>query len=197
MKNGYVYQIIDPAHPDSLDHGYIGVVVEHRGVRQRFIEHKNKSKHMKRLIKEHSLTFENHVKIICYADIEYCYELEIKLRPKQKMGWNLASGGRGQNYTSSIENLRKIRSQQQKLRMQNEDIKKKQSENFKINYYSNKESQVLRKQRSKEHMSDPVKKEKCLSAIHKKIKCPHCDYENNAGNIKLHIKRKHEVIECL
>lgn len=195
MRRGYVYQIIDPSNPDSLDHGYIGVTAEHRGIRQRFTEHKNRSKYMKHLIKEHNLTFEEHMKIICFADIEYCYELEIKLRPHQKMGWNIASGGRGQNYKSSIENLRKFRSDLQSKRMQDENLKKRQSETFKNNYYADAESQELRKLRAKEHMADPDKKQKCLDAMHKKIKCPHCDYTSNAGNVKQHIRRKHEVID--
>ena len=150
---------------------------------------------MKYIIEQNNLTFEDHVKIICFADIEYCYELEIKLRPHQKIGWTIAAGGRGQNYKSSIENIRKFRSDLQSQRMQDEQLKRKQSETFKNNYYSDKESQALRKRKAKEHMSDPIKKQKCLSVIHKKIKCPYCDYENNAGNVKLHIKRKHEVSE--
>jgi len=30
-----------------------------------------------------------------------------------------------------------------------------------------------------------------LGAMHNKKKCPYCDYENNSGNVAIHIKRKH------
>lgn len=83
--NGYVYHIIDPMYPDSLDHGYIGVVNESKGVYQQYTEYK----------------------------------------------------------------------------------------------------------KAKEHMADPEKKQKCISAMHKKKKCPHCDFESNAGNVASHIKRSH------
>jgi regulator of replication initiation timing len=191
MKKGYVYHIIDPNFPESLEHGYIGVTVEHRGPLERFKEHKNSKKYMRSIIKENNLNFENHVKILCFASLDYCYYIEKKLRPKQLMGWNVAAGGGGFAYKSMIDDLKKFRSKLQTERMKNEELKKKQAESFKENYYSDLELQKLRKQRAIEHMSDPVKKEKCLSAMHKKVKCSHCDYENNPGNVAIHLKKKH------
>lgn len=191
---GFVYHIMDPSHLNSLDHGHIGVTNIDKGVRRRFMGHKNSSRHMRKIIIENNVDFDKHVRILCHADILYCYQLEKALRPNQKMGWNIASGGGGYNYKSSIDNLSEFRSKWQSDRMKDENLKKRQGDSFKENYYSSEESQRLRKQRSKEHMADPIKKEKCLNAIHKKKKCPHCEYENNAGNVAIHIKKHHKEI---
>ena len=92
------------------------------------------------------------------------------------------------------EETKRVMSELQTERMKDEELKKRQGESFKENYYANEQSQKLRKQRSIEHMADPIKKQKCLSAIHKKKKCPHCEYENNAGNVAIHIKKHHKEI---
>ena len=75
--------------------------------------------------------------------------------------------------------------------MKDESLKKRQGEKFKENYYNNPNAIELRKLRAREHMADPEKKKACLLGLHKKIKCPHCDFESNAGNVKQHIKRLH------
>lgn len=192
MEIGYVYHIMDPQNMFSLDHGYIGVTNENKGVRRRFMGHKNSSRHMRKIIRENNIEFYTHVRILCKGELSYCYELERLLRPNEKMGWNIASGGIGYNYKSNKENLSEFRSKYQSERMKDEELKRRQGESFKQNYYTNEESQLLRRRRSKEHMADPIKKQKCLSAIHKKKKCPHCEYENNAGNIAIHIKKYHK-----
>jgi hypothetical protein len=188
---GYVYHIKNP-NDSSIEEGYIGVVNKEKGVYRRFLEHASSSKHMKHLIAENNIEF-NQVEVIFEGDLSDCYALEKQLRPKQKIGWNLATGGGGPYY-SEIDDLKKYRSDVQTQRMQNEEIRKKQGESFKNNYYSNPKSQELRKLRTKEHMADPEKRKKCLSAIHKKIKCPHCEFESNVGNVKRHIKAKHNEL---
>jgi len=190
-----VYHIINPEYPNSLEHGYIGVTNSKRGVRRRFVGHKNSSRHMHTIIRINKINFDDHVKILCYADMLYCYELEHKLRPYENIGWNLAAGGVGYNWDESASAVSKFRSMFQSERMKDEELKKKQGESFKENYYSDEESQQLRKKRSIEHMADPIKKQKCLNAIHKMKKCPHCEFENNVGNVALHIKRKHKEIQ--
>lgn len=192
MKIGYVYHIMDPNNMFSLDHGYVGVTNESKGVRRRFMGHKNSSRHMRNIIRENNIDYDTHVRILCKADLKYCYELENKLRPREKIGWNIAAGGIGYNYKSSVKNLSEFRSNFQSERMKDEKLKRQQGESFKENYYASEESQKLRKKRAKEHMADPIKKEKCLSVIHKKKKCPYCQYENNAGNIAIHIKKYHK-----
>lgn len=189
---GFVYHIKNP-NDDSIEEGYVGVVKESKGAYKRFREH---ASDMRRVMSHHissnNISFDN-VEILFEGDIFECYQLEAQLRPRQRMGWNLAKGGGGPYY-SSIENLNKFRSELQTERMKDEELKKRQGESFKENYYANEQSQKLRKQRSREHMADPIKKQKCLSAIHKKKKCPHCEYENNAGNVAIHIKKHHKEI---
>lgn len=189
---GLVYHIPDP-NDKNTNSGYIGVVKETKGIYRRFREHSSdKNRMMSHHIRENNVIFDD-VKILFEGDIKECYEYEAKLRPSQNIGWNLASGGGGPYY-SSIEDLSSFRSALQSERMKDEKIKKRQSESFKENYYSNEESQTLRKIRAKEHMANFEKREKCLSAIHKKKICPHCEYENNAGNVAIHIKKHHKEI---
>lgn len=189
---GFVYHIKNPNN-SSIEEGYVGVVKETKGVYRRFREHASDLKRvMSHHITSNNISFDN-VAILFEGDISECYKLEAQLRPKQCMGWNLAKGGGGPYY-SSIENLNKFRSELQTERMKDEELRKRQGDSFKENYYSNEESQRLRKQRSREHMSDPLKKEKCLSAIHMKKKCAYCEYENNSGNLTMHIKKYHKEI---
>lgn len=192
MDIGILYHIMNPNHIGSLDHGYIGVTNMKKGLRRRFMSHKNASRHMRRLIRDNNVDFDLHVRMLCITELKYCYELEKALRPVEKIGWNIAAGGVGYNYKSNKENLSEFRSNFQSERMKDEELKKRQGESFRQNYYSSEESQKLRKQRSKEHMSDPFKREKCLNAMHKKKKCPFCDFENNAGNVAIHIRKHHK-----
>lgn len=189
-RRGCVYHIVNPNNPDDINDGYIGVVLEHKGPLKRFREHMSDGKRMKHVILNNNVT-EKHVKIIFSGDIDECYKLENVLRPKQKMGWNLSSGGKGVKYKSEIEDLSKHRSSLQKERMANTELKIQQGISFKENYYSSNSSIELRKKRAKEHMANPEKREKCLNALHKKIECPHCNFSSNAGNLKKHIRSKH------
>ena len=186
-----VYHIEDPDNP-GLDHGYIGVVNAKKGVYSRFREHCNSKYVVGYKIRHLGLQFDQHVKIIYEGDINECYDHENKLRPTQNIGWNLAAGGGGP-YETAI-NLKEHRSKIQSERMKNSELKKRQSESFKKRYYENLESQNLRSLRAKEHMSNLDKKKKCLDAMHKLVQCPHCEFASNAGNVKQHIKRKHNDV---
>ena len=187
IQQGLVYHIPDPNNK-GLDFGYIGVVLKEKGAIKRFHEHRTSSSHMRSKIKKNNIT-ENDVQIIFEGDIKDCYNKEQELRPIQRMGWNVDRGGRGYYYISEIDNLSEYRSRVQTLRMQDEELKKCQGENFKKNYYASPESIELRQRRAKEHMSNPEKREKCLTALHTKKQCPNCGYEGNAGNVAQHIKK--------
>lgn len=187
--NGFVYHIENPLKP-GIENGYVGVVRESKGIARRFRLHATTKTHMRSKIAEHNVSFENHVRELFYGDLQKCYDLERKLRPEQNIGWNLAVGGGGP-YFGFGEELSKHRSRLQSERMQNEELRKKQSHSFKETYYNDPASQELRRTRAKEHMADPLKRAACLNAVHKKIKCHICGYENNPGNVKQHIKRKH------
>ena len=143
---GYVYHIKDPNNI-GLDFGYIGVVKKDKGVLKRFMEHKSSNKmKLGQAIKKYNLTFED-VDMILETNIKDCYEYENKLRPKQNMGWNIATGGGGPYY-SSIPDLSIHRSKLQIERMKDKELKKCQGESFKRNYYANEESQQLRRLRA-------------------------------------------------
>ena len=187
--NGFIYHIKDPNSPD-LNHGYIGVVKESKGVAKRFREHcLDKNRIMSHNIRENNIKLDD-IEILFFGDIMECYKKEEELRPTQNMGWNLAKGGGGPYY-SEIEDLNRYRSEIQTQRMQNEDLKKQQGESFKKNYYSNQDSQMLRSKRAKEHMANPEKKKRALAGLHSKHKCPYCEFESNKGNLTKHIKAKH------
>lgn len=185
---GIVYHIQNPDNT-GLDHGYVGVVNANKGVYSRYKEHSNSKYMVGYCIRHMRLQYDDHVKILFRGSLEECYDYEKKLRPMQNMGWNLAAGGGGP-YQTTI-NLKEHRSHIQTQRMKDESIKKKQSNSFKENYYKNIESQKLRSLRAKEHMADLDKKQKCLNALHKLIKCEHCDFRSNVGNVKQHVKRVH------
>lgn len=178
-------------YPNSIEHGYIGVT--HRTAYKRFLEHKNDKNFMRSIIKKHKINFDQHVKILYDGSILECYNEEKRLRPQQRMGWNVATGGAGYNYKSDIDDLSKFRSELQKERMSDDALRKQQGICFKENYYNDENKIKLRKQRAKEHMADPIKKEKCLGAIHKKIKCDYCNFISNVGNVKQHIRKCHNV----
>lgn len=187
--DGIVYHIPNPLYPEDTSQGYIGVVKSSKGLYRRFREHATGGRLMQHMIRENSITYED-LKIIFEGDIKECYRKEAELRPRQLIGWNIAAGGGGPYY-SVIEDLSKFRSNHQKERMKSTALRQQQGEAFKKNYYSNTSAIELRRKRARELMADETKKQKCLAAMHKKVKCPFCEYENNAGNVAQHIKRKH------
>jgi hypothetical protein len=133
----------------------------------------------------------NNIKVIFEGTLTDCYNYENELRPSPYIGWNIATGGGGPLHGMTTDKLREYRSLIQSNRMLDSNLKSQQSKAFKENYYSNTSLQEIRKLRAIEHMSDPIKKSKCLNAIHTHIKCPYCEYVSNKGNISQHIKRNH------
>ena len=181
----FLYHIEDPEHPGNTEFGYIGVT---RTPQRRFREHSASSYLVGQKIRSLNLTNES-MKILIEGDLDECYAREAELRPNCYIGWNITVGGGGppefEQYT------KERRSKIQKLRMANTLLREIQGENFRVNYFSNTSAIELRKRRAKEHMSDPAKKQACLSAMHKRIKCPHCAYESNAGNVAQHVRKHH------
>ena len=85
-----VYWIHLPEHTDMFTQGYIGVCND---IKKRLNEHKNKTnKYFENVIKKYG--WDNLVKQqIIVAEMNYCLEMESKLRPNDRMGWNLVKGG--------------------------------------------------------------------------------------------------------
>jgi len=88
-----VYWIHKKDATDVTKSGYVGVSTQ---VEKRFASHKNKesgtNKYLARAIEKYG--WDNLVKdILVIAEKDYCLGVENKLRPKEKIGWNLAAGG--------------------------------------------------------------------------------------------------------
>jgi hypothetical protein len=88
-----VYWIREASHTDMMSQGYIGVS---GNVKQRFASHKGMENgtnaHLRHAIEKHG--WDNMVKsVLLMAGKDYCLDIERKLRPADKIGWNLTAGG--------------------------------------------------------------------------------------------------------
>ena len=88
-----VYWIREQSHTDLMTQGYIGVSGD---VKKRFASHKGMwsgtNNYLKNAIKKHG--WDNLVKsVLLISTKEYCLDIERKLRPADKIGWNLTIGG--------------------------------------------------------------------------------------------------------
>jgi predicted GIY-YIG superfamily endonuclease len=86
-----VYWIRAPEHTDMFSQGYIGVS---NNSQRRFVEHSRakSNRHLAFAIQKHG--WDTLVKTeILVADVGYCLDIEAKLRPSDKIGWNLVAGG--------------------------------------------------------------------------------------------------------
>lgn len=87
-----VYWIRHKDHTDIFSEGYIGVS---KNVEKRWNDHFNspKNKHLKNAISKYGLDVLVKT-IVIVGEEKYCYDLESKLRPNKKIGWNIAEGGK-------------------------------------------------------------------------------------------------------
>lgn len=86
-----VYWIRCKDHTDMFSQGYIGVS---KNAGRRFAQHQSRSEnpHLKHAIEKYG--WENLVKTeILISNEAYCLEVETKLRPTEKIGWNICVGG--------------------------------------------------------------------------------------------------------
>lgn len=86
-----LYWIRQKDHVDMFTEGYIGVSSK---VNQRWADHKKKpsNQHLANAIKKYG--WDNLVKeVILVANKAYCLMIETKLRPSNKIGWNVTIGG--------------------------------------------------------------------------------------------------------
>lgn len=88
----FVYWLHLKEHTDILKEGYVGITS--RTVKQRFNQHKttktHRNEHLQKVFREDADVI---VTTICECSIEYAGELESKLRPFERIGWNIAAGG--------------------------------------------------------------------------------------------------------
>jgi hypothetical protein len=117
MTTCSVYWIRTSNHSDIFADGYVGVSKDvskrwnygHKGA------HKN-NRHDNVILSNAIAKYgwENLIKeIVLIADVDYCYDIEKKLRPTELIGWNIAVGGfkppasksRGANYVSPLKGV--------------------------------------------------------------------------------------------
>lgn len=108
-----VYWIAHKDHTDIFSQGYIGVS---NNVEKRWDYHKKKGEnnHIRNAINKYG--WDNLVKkVVLIGEEDYCLEIENKLRPADKIGWNLVCGGGkppsalGKKFIRSPEWIEKLR----------------------------------------------------------------------------------------
>lgn len=115
--NTSVYWIHSKDHSDMFSEGYIGVSnnANHRwsyGHKWAVKNNRHENPRFMNAINKHG--WDNLIKeVILIADSDYCYAVEKKLRPSEKIGWNIAIGGgkppitksRGDDYVSPLKGV--------------------------------------------------------------------------------------------
>ena len=88
MVESIVYWIHLPEHTDILSEGYIGVT---NNLKRRISEHRsNTNEHLNNAFKKYTNIV---CDIVVKSDDYYCLYVEEKLRPIDKIGWNVIKGG--------------------------------------------------------------------------------------------------------
>ena len=89
--NCCVYWIRLPEHTDMFSQGYIGISSD---VRRRWRAHfeKNGNTHLANAVNKYG---KNKIikEMVLISEKQYCLEIEKKLRPSDKIGWNITFGG--------------------------------------------------------------------------------------------------------
>lgn len=108
-----VYWISHKDHTDIFSQGYVGVSSD---APKRWAYHKKRAEntHLKNAITKYG--WDNLVKkVVLIGEEDYCLEIENKLRPADKIGWNLVCGGGkppsslGKKFIKSEETIQKIK----------------------------------------------------------------------------------------
>ncbi len=88
-----VYWISIPEHTDMFSQGYIGITT--RDVRVRFSEHKATAKSGRAILSKAIGKYKDkiNIQVILVSSEDYCKDIEKKLRPTERIGWNTVSGG--------------------------------------------------------------------------------------------------------
>lgn len=83
MRKAVVYWIKSKEHTDFLTQGYVGVTTN---LEQRMKSHKKQKKYLWR-------RFDICIEVLLVGGEEFCYEIENKIRPTERIGWNKNAGG--------------------------------------------------------------------------------------------------------
>jgi hypothetical protein len=90
----FVYWIHLPEHTDMFSEGYVGITT--KTVAERIKKHLGEAKRGSRLVVHKALLkYDGHyvVDALIEGDIDYCRDIEYKLRAAPATGWNLGVGG--------------------------------------------------------------------------------------------------------
>jgi len=112
-----VYWIRAKHHSDITSEGYVGVSKNaskrwQYGHNWAYRKGRHENPKLVNAISKHG--WENLIKtVVVISNESYCYELEAKLRPSEKIGWNIAAGGckppaskpRGPDYVSPLKGI--------------------------------------------------------------------------------------------
>jgi len=86
-----IYWIRAAHHTDILSEGYIGVS---KDAEKRFMQHKKRAQNRYLKHATNKYGWDNLVKsVLLIAEEDYCLSVEKKLRPQDKIGWNIVAGG--------------------------------------------------------------------------------------------------------
>jgi hypothetical protein len=112
-----VYWIRAKHHSDITSEGYVGVSKNSQkrwlyGHKWSHSKDRHDNQHLSNAINKYG--WDSLIKtIVLIGEDAYCYEMEKKLRPSEKIGWNLAAGGckppiskyRGETYISPLKGI--------------------------------------------------------------------------------------------
>ena len=193
-----VYWIAHKDHTDMFSQGYVGVS---NNVDYRWNSHKSlrTNVHLKNAINKYG--WDNLVKkVVLIGEEDYCLEIENKLRPADKIGWNLVCGGGkppsalGKKFIKSAETRQKISSalmgktawnkgkqlnetQKQKLFNLPEYMKDKPHGRLGKSLSPESIEKMRQKKVGKKQPAELVEKrrQKLIGRKHEKIACPKCN----------------------
>lgn len=159
-KHCNVYWIHLPEHTDIFSQGYIGITT--KSVNKRFVEHRCAAKNGSNLVIHNAIRKygDNIVyDLILVGDLDYCTDLEKKLRPEFRIGWNLAVGGSKTmlGFKHSDETKRKI-SEYFKGRPLSDEHKEKVKNTFLGRHHTEETKQILREKAKIRGVSDATRK---------------------------------------
>lgn len=124
-----VYWIHIPEHTDLFSQGYIGITT--KSVAQRFRQHCNDADNgsdyiVHKAIRKYGADVV--VEPILIGTLDYCLEVERKLRPTNYLGWNMAVGGSGKTIPEATEEVKSRLAYFRNLRWSDSEQRKKHSE---------------------------------------------------------------------
>ena len=142
--------------------------------------------------KKETIDTANSFEELCKKEIYWINELN-SLYPN---GYNLTKGGVGSFGRKASEETKrkignsKINNKNCVGRIISQETRNKMSDKKK-NFKPSLNAKNSLSNKMNEMWKDDDYKNQTLKRLHKKVKCSFCDYENNAGNLAIHIKKNH------